>query len=132
MTPSHVLYTLTLPPPISVGPSVSVVVLNDLSPMLPLALRGSQQSQPGWPVLGLKQEVANNIKNLTSFLAELEALVVWGMCLARSHSGGSCTVAVLLGALGSLIPQTQPLSSSWIPLLFVSPPGSVHTGDLRY
>lgn len=41
------------------------------------------------------------------------------------------TAAATLGVLGSLTPQTHPVFPTWMPSLFVSPPGCMDMGVLR-
>lgn len=91
-----------------------------LKSLLPRPPESQQQLQLDWPALGLKQKVANDVKNLPSFLAQLEALLVLGMCLVWSQVV-PCTEAALPGALDPpeparafLLDATAPRVSSWL------------------
>lgn len=75
-------------------------------------------------MLGLKQEVVSDVKSLWSFLAELEALLVLGMCLLCSQVV-PCTEAALLGALDPPEPARAFLLDATAP---VSAPGCEHVG----
>lgn len=97
MTQSHGLYRRTPPPPIGTA-HLPLPWSSRLKSLLPRPPESQRQSQLDWPALGLKQEVVSDVKNLWSFLDELEALLVLGMCLLWSQVV-PCTEAALLGAL---------------------------------
>lgn len=123
MTQSHGLYRRTFLLPAGTA-HLSLPWSSRSKSLCPRPAESQRQSQLDWPALGLTQEVVKDVKNLWSFPAEPEALLVLGMCLVWSQVVPS-TEAALLGALDPPEPARAFLLDASAP---VSAPGCEHVG----